>query len=124
MHVVCRVRMMLHDGKQSRPNRIFSNFNIHYMSGIGYPLGSNSFTIRRSLFLIYCVWRSARLRFVVFLLRIWLPWDLANLIFPDPVRLKRFAAALFVLIFGIRYSPYLKKNRWRELILHQAHATV
>jgi hypothetical protein len=35
----------------------------------------------------------------------WLEWDLRNLYFPDPVFLKRFAAARHVLILGILSSP-------------------
>jgi hypothetical protein len=45
---------------------------------------------------------------VVFLVNIWLEWDFLNLYFPDPVFLKRLAAALHVLILGILSSPVLQ----------------
>jgi len=37
--------------------------------------------------------------------RMWLAKALLLLTFPDPVKLKRFAAPLCVLIFGIYFSP-------------------
>jgi hypothetical protein len=67
--------------------------------------------------------RNDLLRLVVFLVKIWLPKDFEKTNFPDPVFLKRFAAARFVLILGIfnvllieHFSKVsnLKKNRWRE----------
>jgi len=51
----------------------------------------------------------------------WLAWDLRNLYFPDPVFLKRLAAALHVLILGILSSPVLqfqKKRWWYKVIKH------
>jgi hypothetical protein len=45
--------------------------------------------------------RRERFRLRVFLVRMWLPWDLEKVYLPVPVFLNRFAAARFVLIFGI-----------------------
>jgi hypothetical protein len=61
----------------------------------------------------------------------WLAWDLEKTYFPVPVFLNRFAAALFVLIFGIdsllfhrfRRGGSGQKQRWREQI-RSAHATL
>lgn len=69
-----------------------------------YPFGSISRTWRISLEEITCFFRSERFLLRVFLVRIWLALDLENMNFPVPVRLKRLAAARFVLIFGIVYS--------------------
>ncbi len=73
---------------------------------------------------------------VVFFVKIWLACDFLKLNFPDPVFLNLFAAALFVLIFGILlssnnviakkrilstipcfYNKYLKYI-WREPYIH------
>lgn len=55
-----------------------------------------------------CGLRRERFRLVVFLVKMWLPWDFENLYFPEPVFLNLFAAARFVLIFGIPFSPLNK----------------
>jgi len=47
------------------------------------------------------LWRNLRLRLRVFLVSIWLLFDLKQTNLPVAVRLKRLAAPLFVLIFGI-----------------------
>jgi hypothetical protein len=49
------------------------------------------------------VGRKLRLRLVLFLVRMWLRWEWAHLYPPEAVRLKRFAALEFVLIFGIGF---------------------
>ena len=48
-----------------------------------------------------CVLRKNLFRLVDFFVRMWLACDLKNLNLPEPVFENRFAAALFVLIFGI-----------------------
>ncbi len=47
-----------------------------------------------------------RFLFVDFLVRIWLEKAFLRLIFPEPVALKRFAAPLFVFIFGMFITPF------------------
>jgi hypothetical protein len=54
-----------------------------------------------------CGFRKDLFRFVVFFVSIWLPCDFAYENFPEPVFLKRFAAARFVLILGISLSLIL-----------------
>ncbi len=70
-----------------------------------YPLGSRSFIFFLFVLSTVCLCRSARLRFVVFFVKIWLAFDFENINLPVPVFLKRFAAARFVLIFGIYIIP-------------------
>jgi len=48
---------------------------------------------------------NLRFRFLDFLVRMWLACDFAYTTLPFPVTLKRFAAPLFVFIFGIFFSP-------------------
>jgi hypothetical protein len=47
----------------------------------------------------------------------WLEWDFLNLNFPDPVFLKRLAAALHVLIFGILSSLYITISK-KEMVIY------
>ena len=48
----------------------------------------------------------ARLRLLLFLASMWLPNARLRIIFPEPVILIRLAVPLWVLIFGILFSPY------------------
>ena len=54
------------------------------------------------------LWRRPRFLLVDFLVRIWLEYALLRFNFPEPVFLKRFAAPLFVFIFGMvdSFAPY------------------
>jgi hypothetical protein len=66
-----------------------------------YPLGINRRISFMSLALMICDCLRLRLRLVVFLVNMWLPWDLAKAYLPLPVFLNRLAADRLVLIFGI-----------------------
>jgi len=69
-----------------------------------------------------CCLRKARFRLVVFLVKMWLAWDFENLNFPVPVFLNRFAAARFVLIFGIPLFSSNKKIDGVNRRYEDAHA--
>lgn len=56
---------------------------------------------------IICPFRKDLLRLVVFFVSMWLAFDFAYVNLPEPVFLKRFAAARFVFIFGITFSLIL-----------------
>lgn len=58
-----------------------------------------------------------RLRFVVFLVRIWLAYDFEYAIFPFPVSLKRLAAPLFVFIFGMLFILSFHCGETRPLVV-------
>ena len=58
-----------------------------------------------------------RLRFVVFLVRMWLAYDFEYAIFPFPVSLKRLAAPLFVFIFGMSSILSFHCGKTRPLIV-------
>jgi len=69
-----------------------------------YPLGRSSLIDFSFVLSIICFFRKDLLRLVVFFVSMWLPFDFAYVNFPEPVFLKRFAAARFVFILGINFS--------------------
>ena len=80
-------------------------------------MGSSSFISLLSGLLISWLFLKLLLRLDVFLVKIWLAFDFENTNLPVPVFLKRFAAALLVLIFGIVFllhaRAYLSRNKER-----------
>lgn len=81
------------------PVRLLSALVRHWVHA--YPFGRSS---RSCLLLDLSMIRLClkdRFRLVVFLVKIWLPWDFEKTNLPVPVFLNRFAAARFVFIFGI-----------------------
>ncbi len=64
-----------------------------------------------------CFFLKALFRFLVFFVNIWLAWDFENIYFPVPVFLNLFAAALFVLIFGIFSSLSNYENMASDVLM-------
>jgi hypothetical protein len=69
-----------------------------------YAYGISLRTLRCSTADMVDVLRSLRFLFVVFDVRIWLLYAFPRLTLPVLVSVKRFAAALFVLIFGMEVT--------------------
>jgi len=69
-----------------------------------YPLGRSSLIAFSFVLSIMCPFRKDLLRLVVFFVSMWLAFDFEYVNLPEPVFLKRFAAARFVFILGINFS--------------------